>query len=159
GVRASLRSVHFQSPFVGWAAGREEMPNGGGSVGVLLFTRDGGVKWQRVVANAMPGLNFIRFFDAKTGFVLGDGGRPYPTGLFQTTDGGRTWQPVPGPRCPSLLAAAFQDGQTGVLVGAWSRLAVLRQGKFAITDDVDRFGGLTLRGLQALGNRLIAVGQ
>ncbi|MFM7150608.1 MAG: WD40/YVTN/BNR-like repeat-containing protein, partial [Gemmataceae bacterium] len=42
GVRASLRSVHFIDPFVGWIAGREELP-GGGSCGVVLYTRDGGV--------------------------------------------------------------------------------------------------------------------
>src|ERR1700730_7960147 len=39
-VRASLRSVHFLSPYVGWIAGREELPHGGGSVGVLLYTND-----------------------------------------------------------------------------------------------------------------------
>src|SRR6516162_7314019 len=33
GVRASLRSVYFfpEAPNVGWAAGREELPNGAGS--------------------------------------------------------------------------------------------------------------------------------
>src|SRR5262245_33701394 len=29
GTRASLRSVHFQTPFTGWAVGRLESPNGG----------------------------------------------------------------------------------------------------------------------------------
>src|SRR5438552_298516 len=47
GVRASLQSLHFLTPYIGWVAGREEMPNGKGSVGVLLVTRDGGLKWQR----------------------------------------------------------------------------------------------------------------
>src|SRR3954451_20347584 len=46
GVRASLRSVHFLTPYVGWVAGREELPNGGGSVGFLLYTNDGGLKWR-----------------------------------------------------------------------------------------------------------------
>src|SRR5436190_761714 len=52
GIRASLRSLHFLTPFHGWVAGREELPNGGGSVGVLLYTRDGGVSWRRVLFNA-----------------------------------------------------------------------------------------------------------
>src|SRR5216110_31835 len=56
GVRASLRSLHFLNPYTGWAAGREDLP-GGASAGVLLFTRDGGLKWQRVTLNALPGLH------------------------------------------------------------------------------------------------------
>src|SRR5437870_10754633 len=48
GVRASLRGLFFQSAEVGWAVGREELPYGG-SAGVLLFTRDGGLKWQRLL--------------------------------------------------------------------------------------------------------------
>src|SRR5947199_292001 len=43
GVRASLRALHFLTPWAGWVAGREELPHGGGSAGVLLFTGDGGV--------------------------------------------------------------------------------------------------------------------
>src|SRR5438309_10160041 len=70
GVRASLRAVQFQSPYIGWVAGREELPDGG-SVGVLLYTRDGGLKWQRLLANALPGLNCLRFADAQNGFALG----------------------------------------------------------------------------------------
>src|SRR5262249_29628579 len=37
GTRASLRSVHFLNPYTGWVAGREELPHGQGSAGVLLF--------------------------------------------------------------------------------------------------------------------------
>src|SRR5215470_4635897 len=39
GVRASLRSIHFLNPYTGWIAGREELPHGSGSAGVLLFTQ------------------------------------------------------------------------------------------------------------------------
>src|SRR5262245_59117912 len=60
GVRASLRSVHFLNPFTGWVVGREERPHGAGSVGVLLVTRDGGLKWQRVGVNLLPGLNRVQ---------------------------------------------------------------------------------------------------
>src|SRR5437763_7560815 len=44
-TRASLRGVHFLDESVGWVVGREERPFGG-SVGVVLFTRDGGIRWQ-----------------------------------------------------------------------------------------------------------------
>src|SRR4051794_10271681 len=99
GVRASLRSLYFFNPYTGWAAGREELPNGGGSVGVLLFTQDGGLRWRRVLTNALPGLNVVRFVDATVGYLAGDGSDQYPSGVFTTADGGRSWQPVPGPRC------------------------------------------------------------
>src|SRR5437588_11785623 len=54
GVRASLRSVHFLNPFTGWIAGREELHHGAGSTGILLVTRDGGLKWQLVGINSLP---------------------------------------------------------------------------------------------------------
>src|SRR5947207_2323223 len=62
-VRASLRSVHFPQPYqgIGWIAGREELPHGGGSAGVLLFTNDGGVKWHRLLTNMVPGLHKVYF--------------------------------------------------------------------------------------------------
>ena len=97
GVRASLRSVCFINPYFGWIAGREELPDGG-STGVLLCTQDGGVTWKRVLVNALPGLNAVRFADDKTGYLAGDGSEHYPSGLFVTTDGGHSWLPVPGPR-------------------------------------------------------------
>ena len=100
--RASLRGVCFLSPFLGWVVGREEQPHGGGSVGVLLFTRDGGLKWQRSSRGALPGLNQVRFIDPKTGYILGDGTDQFGSGVFKTTDGGQTWEPVPGPRVTDL---------------------------------------------------------
>lgn len=157
GVRSSLRSVCFIDPYVGWIAGREELP-GGGSAGVLLYTRDGGLKWQHVHRNVLPGLNHISFADAKTGFAVGDGTDPFPTGLFSTVDGGRSWRPVPGQRCPGWLSASFQNGKTGALVGSWSRLATLREGVLGAAD-IDTLGGRSLRGLQVNGNNAVAVGQ
>ena len=44
GTRASLRAMHFLTPYSGWAVGRTELP-GGGSAGVVLATSDGGLKW------------------------------------------------------------------------------------------------------------------
>jgi photosystem II stability/assembly factor-like uncharacterized protein len=157
GTRASLRSVQFLNPFLGWVVGREELA-GGGSVGVLLFTRDGGENWQRLLTNAMPGLNQVRFSDPKLGFVFGDGSDQFPTGVFKTTDGGRTWEPVKGPRSPSWLAGEFLGPNKGILAGAWSRLATFRDGTFA-SAEVDSLGGRSLRGLQILEKRALAVGQ
>ena len=111
-VRASLRSVCFLNPYLGWIVGRDELPDGQ-SAGVLLFTADGGVTWKRVLLNALPGLNVVRFADEKTGYLAGDGSDQHPSGLFVTTDSGRTWEPVPGPRVASWLAGDFGGGNGG----------------------------------------------
>jgi photosystem II stability/assembly factor-like uncharacterized protein len=158
GVRASLRSIHFLTPFTGWAAGRQELPHGAGSVGVLLVTRDGGLKWQRVGSNTLPGLNRVHFVNNRVGFLAGDGTDQFPSGVFRTTDCGRTWTPVPGPRWPAWLAADFQDEHTGALAGAWGRLAVVRQDTL-VGAEVDTLGGRSVRGLQVIGNWAVAVGQ
>jgi photosystem II stability/assembly factor-like uncharacterized protein len=156
-VRASLRSVHFLNPYVGWIAGRQELP-GGGSAGVLLYTKDGGVKWNQLLADTLPGLNRIRFLNGREGFVLGDGSEQYPTGLFRTGDSGRNWTPVKGARCPGWQAADFQDGQRGALVGPWGRLAKLRDQALG-TADVEALAGRTLHGVRLRDNRALAVGQ
>jgi photosystem II stability/assembly factor-like uncharacterized protein len=158
GVRASLRSVHFLNPYTGWIAGREELPNGGGSNGVLLFTKDGGLKWQLMTLNSLPGLHRVRFVDNKTGYALGDGCEQFPTGVFMTKDSGRSWQPLPGPRCPGWLAGDFRDAQTGALGGAWNRLASVRGGR-VIAADVDTLGGRSVRDLHLMGSTGVAVGQ
>ncbi len=160
GVRASLRSVYFfpEAPTIGWAVGREELPNGAGSSGVLLFTDDGGWKWRRVLLNTMPGLNFVRFLDAKTGYVAGDGSDQLPTGLFVTKDSGRSWQPVQGPRCPSWLAADFADKGDLALAGSWNRLATYHGERLGLAD-VESLGGRNVRGLHMTAKRGVAVGQ
>src|SRR5262245_13069145 len=159
GTRASLRSVCFLDPYQGWAVGREELP-GGGSVGVVLYTRDGGVAWKRLLVNALPGLNQIRFVNNRVGFLLADGADQFPSGLFKTTDGGKTWDPVPGPRAPGWLGADFHNPQTGVLVGPWKHLQTLQLDTFAKSkiDDVGDLGARGLNAVQNLPKRIVAVG-
>src|SRR5262245_58683459 len=147
GVRASLRSVHFLNPYTGWIAGREDLPNGGGSNGVLLFTKDGGLKWQLVTLNSLPGLHRVRFLDSKTGYVIGDGCDQFPSGVFKTVDAGRRWQPLPGPRVPGWLAGDFlTENDGGALGGAWNRLASVSDRVTAA--NVDTLGGRSVRDLK-----------
>src|SRR6266850_1986051 len=122
---AALHAIQFVDRDEGFAVGDE---------GVVWHTIDGGLKWQQVHVNALPGLNKVRFTDNRTGFVVGDGTDQYATGVFQTSDSGRTWQPLPGPRCPGWLAADFQDAQLGALAGTWSRMAMVRHGSVAMAD-------------------------
>jgi photosystem II stability/assembly factor-like uncharacterized protein len=158
GTRAVLRSICFVNPYVGWIVGREEPPNGGGSHGVVLFTRDGGLKWTRIADGVMPGLNAVRFFDERTGLAAGDGTDREPSGLWLTRDGGRSWNSVPGPRCPTWRGADFRDPNTGALAGAWGRLAAVRDGVLSAAD-VDELGGQSVLGVRINGNRAVAVGK
>lgn len=156
GTRASLRGIHFLTPYTGWAVGRLESP-GGGSVGVMLHTTDGGLKWEQAGLNVLPGLHAVRFFDARAGFVCGDGTDAFPSGIFGTADGGKTWRPVPGPRVPGWRSMDFQHSQAGAVVGAWSKLGTLRGGAFAEAD-VDPLGGRTIHGVKFGPQKGFAVG-
>ncbi len=126
GTRASLRGIHFVTPYTGWAVGRIDTP--AGSVGVMLKTTDGGIKWADMGTNVMPGLHAIKFFDEKNGFACGDGSEAFPTGMFTTTDAGATWEPVKGPRMPSNRAADIIPGPGGrntLVAGVWGKLGTL----------------------------------
>ena len=46
GVRGTLCGLHFVTPYTGWVVGREELPDGSGSSGIILVTRDGGKTWR-----------------------------------------------------------------------------------------------------------------
>ena len=157
GVRGSLRAIHFLNPFTGWIVGRQELPNGGGSTGLILFTADGGLKWTQLCANILPGLHAVKFFDDRNGLVAGEGADAFGSGVFETNDGGHSWKPVPGPRQPGWLTADFTDAKTGALAGAWSNLAILRDGAFSKAD-IDTLGGRSILGLRLYGQSAVAVG-
>ena len=145
GTRASLRGVHFQSPYTGWAVGRIDTP-GGVSVGVMLKTTDGGIKWDEVGTNVLPGLHVVRFFDERNGFVCGDGSDAFPSGMFTTGDGGRTWKPMSGPRVPGWRTADCQFPDVIVTGGAWARLGQFAQGSYADAE-IDPLSGRTIHGI------------
>jgi photosystem II stability/assembly factor-like uncharacterized protein len=172
GLSASLRSLCFLNPYVGWVAGREELPQGG-SAGVLLWTQDGGCKWRRLLEGSLPGLNRVRFSDAQHGFLLGDGNDRTPTGIFKTSDGGQTWNPVPGRHSPGWLDGDFIEVETkvrtkadaltgcqiGVLTGAWGRLAYLREHQLTAAE-VDALSGRSVFSVRLTKNGgALAVGQ
>src|SRR5262249_40496523 len=125
------------------------------SVGVMLKTTDGGLKWEEVGTNVMPGLHAVRFFDEKNGFACGDGSDAFATGMFVTGDGGKTWNPVQGPRLPSCRSAEILPTTKQVLVaGAWGKLGVANRsdGKAPNTGEyreaeLDPLGGRTIHGV------------
>lgn len=158
GVHASLRSLHFLNPYTGWIVGREELPSGAGSAGVVLFTQDGGLHWRCLSAKTLPGLNTVRFWSATCGIVAGDGSEVVPSGVLATADGGRSWTAVAGPRTPSWIGACFRDRASGVLGGAWERLGRSREGAI-VPGEAELSGGRNVCGIAQSGDRVIAVGQ
>lgn len=145
GTRASLRSVHFLTPYTGWVVGRTEAANGGGSMGVMLKTTDGGIQWEEIGVNVLPGLQSIRFFDEKNGFACGDGSPAFPSGMFTTTDGGHNWRLATGVKLPSCRSADFFTGsKVGIVAGAWSRLGTIAFDGTYREADFDPLAGRTL---------------
>jgi photosystem II stability/assembly factor-like uncharacterized protein len=145
GTRASLRSLHFLTPYTGWAVGRSEIASGGGSVGIMLRTTDGGIHWDEVGTNAMPGLHAVQFFDEKHGIICGDGSSAFPSGIFTSSDGGHTWRQTMGVKLPSCRAASFFAGSNaGVVAGAWSRLGTISMDGAYREADFDPLAGRTL---------------
>ncbi len=157
GVTASLRSIAFVNPYLGWVVGREELP-GGGSAGVLLFTTDAGLKWQRALVNTLPGLNVVRFVDEQIGYLAGDGSEHHPSGAYFTEDSGQHWKPIPGPRCSSWFACGIAEQCNAVLGGAWNRLAAALPDRVTALDTRLQ-GERNLRGIHFVGRRGVAVGQ
>jgi photosystem II stability/assembly factor-like uncharacterized protein len=147
GTRASLRGVHFLTPYTGWAVGRLETANGGGSVGVMLRTTDGGISWEEMGLNVLPGLHGVRFQSEKIGFVCGDSSDAFPTGMFKTDDGGRTWRPVAGAKLPSCRSMDFFPGLNLALVaGAWSHLGTVGDGVYK-ESELDPLAGRTIHSI------------
>jgi photosystem II stability/assembly factor-like uncharacterized protein len=158
GTRASLRGVHFQTPYTGWAVGRIET-SAGGSVGVMLRTTDGGLKWDEVGTNVLPGLHGVQFFSEKYGFVCGDGSAAFASGMFTTTDGGVTWKPVSGMKLASCRAAAFfAPTRNGIVAGAWSQLGTIGEDAIYREADFDPLAGRALHGVCTTTTAAFAVG-
>ncbi|MCS7020858.1 MAG: YCF48-related protein [Gemmataceae bacterium] len=124
GTRASLRGVHFLTPYTGWVVGRRE-ELGLGPIGVVLRTRDGGWQWEEVSWGQLPPLQGVRFFDERRGVVWGDGRSASPEGVYMTEDGGRSWRPVEGVRLPGCRAMVFRpDHSCAVAAGLEGRCAL-----------------------------------
>ena len=118
GTRASLRSVQFLTPYLGFAAGRSELPESlGRSTGLLLATTDGGLTWTERSSGTLPGLMTAKFFDDKNGLVTGDSTPAFRCGMFTTRDGGQTWTPLDGPTGTDWAAASVRDPATGTIIG------------------------------------------
>ena len=148
GTQASLRSVHFLTPYCGWIAGRTTLPNGAGSSGVVLFTDDCGASWKELSSGILPGLNYVKFFSETSGIACGDGSDLVSSGVFITKDGGKSWTPLRGPRATSWLGCDFSAINYGVLGGVWSKVSTLREGTIAASE-LDSLNGRAVNGINS----------
>lgn len=134
GTRASLKSLHFINPYLGWVVGTEYHPTLD-SVGIVLFTKDGGIKWTKVLHNSFPGLNLVKFSDSQNGILAGTSSDAYPSGFFFTTDGGKSWKKGEGPRNGTWHTAAFTGKGSGILAGNHNSIATLANFKSQIAEN------------------------
>ncbi len=76
----------------------------------IYVTTDGGTTWTRqtsaLYSNTASFPNCVHFFDANTGWCMGDPiGGEYE--IYTTTDGGTTWTPIPGAQIPNPVSGEF----------------------------------------------------
>ena len=74
------------------------------SSGDLLYTRDGGEKWNKITADTVGGFYLPSFIDENTGWVISWSGK-----LWRTENGGETWVSIidqSNPNAPTIVSAA-----------------------------------------------------
>ena len=94
GVLTKLQAIFFADKDQGWIVGTN---------GVVLFTNDGGVKWEKRVVTRGEMFRDIAFLDPGRGFILGEysifnrTSSDYPKDrsfLLSSADSGSSWQPA-----------------------------------------------------------------
>jgi hypothetical protein len=90
-----------------WAVMYNAVAGAGGGV---WKTTDGGVLWTQqgvgTIYNATSFPDVVHFWDANTGFTMGDPNSA-EFEIYTTADGGTTWVPVPGANIPDPLAGEY----------------------------------------------------
>ena len=100
----SLRTIHFVSPEVGFAAGMS---------GYAFKTEDGGTTWTAMETGVTNGLFGIHFTDLNTGYICGTGGV-----ILKTQNGGQTWSTLNSGVNRWLTDIYFISPTTGFISGA-----------------------------------------
>lgn len=117
GVDCALKSVCMLSDRIGWVAGGGVVPYTRLGFGIVLFTYDGGVTWNRTTTIPLPAIEYVRFFNMQEGVIAGASDTAHPTGVLTTHDGGKTWRNVEGTRQPGWRSADFLRPDLGVAAG------------------------------------------
>ncbi len=129
GAGCPLSCVCFLDAQTGWVAGGGARPFDNATYGVILWTEDGGQRWQPLPAPLLPAIRRLRMFNYREGWAAGTPSPMFPSGVFITRDGGRSWQPLSGDAQTTWRGADFADPFTGILVGS---IAPARMGSFGL---------------------------
>jgi photosystem II stability/assembly factor-like uncharacterized protein len=83
-----------------------------GGDGIILKTTDGGLSWEKISVDTIPGLKAVCFASVDAGYVCG-----FQNFLVKTTDGGSTWIPIViNPKLWYFNNVEFWDANNGVVV-------------------------------------------
>lgn len=142
---ATLEACVFISPYEGWIVGHDDQLPEDAS-GVVLFSKDGGISWKRILAGEVPALFAVQFAGNR-GWLLGKANQRFPGGLVETKDGGLTWKPGPGGNVKGFITAAKNGLQGGLLAGG--SLGVIGQfgDQGLLTQTVDPNARRTIRAI------------
>lgn len=88
-----------------------------GSAGTVLVSDDDGQHWKKVPIGISNRMSRIQFTDAKTGYMVGDGGT-----LFKTENNGDSWFPLISPAnpYPGITGLSFSSSSVGYIFGGGS---------------------------------------
>jgi photosystem II stability/assembly factor-like uncharacterized protein len=117
GIFVDLWGVHFIDGNNGWAVGGQWYPYFG-NLQILMHTTDGGSSWDTQLYELYePTLRDVFFFDASTGYAVGDGAT-----ILATTDGGTTWSEQTSGVTGNLEDVCFTSPDTGFSVGEFGTI-------------------------------------
>ena len=156
-TKGTLESVVFTNPYEGWIVGHDDkLPQD--ASGVVLYSKDGGISWKRILGGEVPAL-FSAQFEGKNGWVLGKANHRFPGGVLQTQDGGVTWKPGIGVSVKGWMASAKKPGSanlvTGGLLGMVGRLG---EAEF-VGRNVDLGARRSIRSIATGNSGSLAVGE
>jgi photosystem II stability/assembly factor-like uncharacterized protein len=131
-----------------WAVGREKRKDHV-EQSVLLHTTDGGVTWERRLADSERWFYAVHFINTEVGWIAGYNGL-----ILKTIDGGMTWSKQGAPTHSSLVGIQFINPDWGWIIGDdgellhtsdggknWRSYKLKGHGWFRSNSSADRFGG------------------
>ena len=156
-TRGTLEAVAFPNPYEGWVVGHDDkLPQD--ACGVVLYTKDGGISWKRILGGEVPAL-FSTQFEGKNGWIVGKANHRFPGGVIQTLDGGLTWKPGSGVPIKGWLASAKNPGSKNLALGGLlGMIGRLGEAEFVVRN-VDPNVRRSVRSMASGSAGMIAVGE
>jgi len=118
-VEFPIYDVSFVSPLVGWAAGGTEIfyNEPGGGEGIISYTNDGGVNWQRQFYIARDAFTSLDFADDLNVWAVGYRGQ-----IYNTINGGLNWTLQWVPTNASFYSVDFVNSSYGWICGDYGTI-------------------------------------